>query len=90
MLNLTGLDLSPGGLRFLCTAPAPLRVRLRYELKLTLALSRGKRETLRIEAEVRWYKETDNRIMVGLRVANPAHQQALARVAARLPSRREE
>jgi hypothetical protein len=83
-LRGAGVDLSAGGLRFVCTAPAQPRVKLKYELKLTLTFPRRKRETLRVEAEVRWYKETGGGITVGLRVADPSHQQALARVVARL------
>jgi hypothetical protein len=74
----TGMNLSSGGLCFCFTAPARHCIGQRYEIRLTVNTPCGHHKTILIEAEVRWYAKNGSEIRVGLKVADPFHQRALA------------
>jgi hypothetical protein len=78
-----GMNLSSGGLCFCSTAPAQPRVGQCYELRLTVVTTCEHHKTILIKAEVRWYAQNGSELTVGLKVADPFHQQALASALAR-------
>ena len=78
-----GMNISSGGLCFRSTASARPCIGQRYEIRLTVSTPCGHHKTILIEAEVRWYAQNGSEITVGLKVADPFHQQALASTLAR-------
>jgi hypothetical protein len=73
-----GMNLSSGGLCFCSAAPAQPHIGQCYEIRLTVNTPGGHHKTILIKAEVRWYAKNGSEITVGLKVADPFHQQALA------------